>query len=208
MAKTALALFVAKGFEQTTLSDIALALGIGRRTLFRYFPSKNDMVWGNFEQVLERLRVELDAGQPGEPMMQILARAAVASNHYEGEALEDLRIRMTLITSIPALQAHSLVRYAEWRHVVEEFVAGRVQQPPDALIPVLVGHMALGASMAAFVRWVQHPEESLDAHLQIAYGHLAAAFESGVSWGCPDGPPMRPPGPQSTAVACLTDGSP
>lgn len=176
VARTALALFVAQGFEETTLADIAGAVGIGRRTLFRYFPSKNDMVWGNFETVLHRLRAGLADAPPGEPMIDTLARAAVASNHYEGEALQDLRLRMTLITSVPALQAHSMVRYAEWRQVVAEFVAQRTGQQPHDLTPVLVGHMALGASMAAFVRWVRHPEECLDGHLTTAYRHLAQAF--------------------------------
>ncbi|MGH2893561.1 MAG: TetR family transcriptional regulator, partial [Solirubrobacteraceae bacterium] len=59
LAGTALTLFVRDGFEETTLDDIATAVGVGRRTLFRYFSSKNDLVWGNFDGVLERLRAEL-----------------------------------------------------------------------------------------------------------------------------------------------------
>lgn len=177
MARTALALFVAQGFDETTLADVASAVGVGRRTLFRYFSSKNDLVWGDFEGLLERLRAELAAAPPEEKMMDTLGRAVVASNHYEGEALEDLRLRMRLITTVPALQAHSMVRYAEWRQVVSEFVADRLCQRPDDVTPLMVGHMALGASMAAFVRWVMHPEESLDAHLRIAYEHLGRAFD-------------------------------
>lgn len=177
VARTALALFVERGFEETTLADVANAVGIGRRTLFRYFASKNDMVWGNFEMVLDRLREGLAHAVPGERMMDTLARAVVASNHYEGEALEDLHLRMTLITSVPALQAHSMVRYAEWRQVVAEFAAERLRQEPEDATPLMVGHMALGASMAAFVRWVMHPEENLDALLRVAYGHLTRAFD-------------------------------
>ncbi|HEX3975430.1 MAG TPA: mycofactocin system transcriptional regulator [Solirubrobacteraceae bacterium] len=177
LASTALTLFVRDGFEETTLDDIAAAVGVGRRTLFRYFSSKNDLVWGNFDGVLDRLRVELAAADPGEPMMETLGRAVVASNTYEGAALQELRLRMTLITSVPALQGHSMVRYADWRHVVAEFVAERRGQEPGDLIPLTVGHMALGASMSAFVRWVSHPDEDLLAHLRTGYQHLARAFE-------------------------------
>jgi mycofactocin system transcriptional regulator len=177
LASTALTLFVRDGFDETTLDDIATAVGVGRRTLFRYFSSKNDLVWGNFDGVLERLRVALAAADPSEPMMETLGRAVVASNTYEGEALEELRLRMTLITSVPTLQAHSMVRYADWRHVVAEFVAQRLGQSPDDLIPLTVGHMALGASMSAFVRWVSHPDEDLLAHMRTGYQHLARAFE-------------------------------
>ncbi|MGZ4168846.1 MAG: mycofactocin system transcriptional regulator [Solirubrobacteraceae bacterium] len=178
LASIALTLFVRHGFEETTLDDIASEVGVGRRTLFRYFSSKNDLVWGNFDGVLDRLRAELAACDPSDPLMQALGRAVVASNTYEGEALEELRLRMTLITSVPALQAHSMVRYADWRHVVAEFVAERLGLKPDDLVPLTVGHMALGTSMAAFGRWVSHPEEDLLAHLRVGYGHLARAFEN------------------------------
>jgi len=177
VARAALALFVAQGFEETTLADVADAAGIGRRTLFRYFASKNDLVWGDFEGALDRLRAQLAQARPGETMMQTLARAVVASNHYEGAALEDLRLRVRLITTVPALQAHSTVRYGEWRRVVSEFVARRLRQAPDDVTPLMIGHMALGASMAAFVRWVTHPEESLDGHLRATYEHLTRAFD-------------------------------
>lgn len=177
LASTALALFAQDGFEETTLDDIADAVGVGRRTLFRYFSSKNDLVWGNFDGVLDRLRVGLADTNPGEPMMETLARAVVSSNHYEDEALEELRVRMTLITSVPALQAHSMVRYADWRRVVAGFVAERLHQEPDDLVPLTVGHMALGVSIAAFVRWVSHPEEDLLAHLRAGYRLLARACD-------------------------------
>ena len=177
LAGIALTLFVRNGFEETTLDDIASEVGVGRRTLFRYFSSKNDLVWGNFDGVLDRLRGELAAADPSEPMMQTLGRAVVASNTYEGEALEELRLRMTLITTVPALQAHSMVRYADWRHVVAEFVAERLGVDADDLIPLTVGHMALGASMSAFVRWVSHPDEDLRAHMRTGYRHLARAFD-------------------------------
>lgn len=178
VARTALELFVRDGFEQTTLSDVADAMHVGRRTLFRYFESKNDMVWGDFDAVLDRLRTLLAGVGPEDDTMEALGRAVVASNHYEGEALEDLRMRMTLITTVPALQAHSMVRYAAWRRVVSEFVAGRMGLTPDDLLPLAIGQMALGASMAAFVRWVEHPEEDLEEHLRTVYDALARGFST------------------------------
>lgn len=181
VARTALELFVERGFEETTLSDVADATHVGRRTLFRYFSSKNDMVWGDFEAVLHRLRALLAEVAPDEDTMGALARCAVESNHYEGAALEDLRMRMTLITTVPTLQAHSMVRYAAWRRVVSEFVAERMGMSPDDLVPLAIGQMALGASMAAFVRWVEHPEEDLEEHLRTVYDALASGF----------GPPSR-----------------
>jgi len=94
VARTALELFARQGFEETTMDDIAVALGVGRRTLFRYFRSKNDMVWGDFDRVLRRLRAHLEAAPAQAPLMDALAEAVVASNRYDDAQLPELRIRI------------------------------------------------------------------------------------------------------------------
>ena len=169
VARTALEMFAERGFEDTTVDDIAEALGVSRRTLFRYFASKNDMVWGDFDWVLARLRRCLDATGPREPLHEALGRAVVESNRYEDDQLPELRIRMRLITGVPALQAHSALRYAEWREVIAVWVARRVACQPGDLIPQTVAHAALGTSMAAFLVWVDDPTSDLVANLEEAY---------------------------------------
>jgi mycofactocin system transcriptional regulator len=178
VGRTALRLFAERGFEETTVEEIAAASGVSRRTLFRYYASKNDMVWGDFDFVLSRLRAELHATGEGEPIMEALRRAVVASNHYEPAELPELRIRLTLISTVPALQAHSMLRYEAWRRVVAEFVAGRLGLAVDELVPQTVGWAALGASLAAFVRWVAHPEEDLEEHLRSSYDVLVSGQQA------------------------------
>lgn len=173
ISAVALDLFARHGFDETTVDDIAEATGISRRTLFRYFPSKNDMVWGDFDWVLARLRGYLAERPSGEPLLTAISEAVIASNRYDDEQLPELRIRMTLITTVPALQAHSMLRYADWRAVIAEFAAERLGQRPDEIVPQAIGHAALGSSMAAFVRWVDHPEEDLENNLRAAYDLLA-----------------------------------
>src|SRR4051794_35529599 len=106
----ALALFARLGFEATTVEAIAAAAGTSRRTVFRYFPSKNDIVWGDFDSVLERLRADLAAAPSAEPLLEALRRAVVSSNTYPASQLPELRARLTLISTVPALQAHSMLR--------------------------------------------------------------------------------------------------
>jgi TetR/AcrR family transcriptional regulator, regulator of mycofactocin system len=178
VTRTALGLFAERGFDETTVDDIADALGVSRRTLFRYFASKNDMAWGDFDWVLARLRRCLEATGRDEPLHEALGRAVVESNRYEDEQLPELRIRMRLITGVPALQAHSTLRYAEWRAVIAEFVADRLGCRPDDLVPQTVAHAALGTSMAAFLVWVDEPASDLVENLREAYRLLGSGLRA------------------------------
>lgn len=171
----ALDLFAERGFEATTVDDIAAAVGVGRRTLFRYFDSKNDIAWGDFDAVMERLRVALDEGDEL-PLMEALRHGVVESNSYPPDQQPGLRTRMTLITGSAALQAHSALRYAEWRGVVAEWAAARLGEAPDDLRPRVLGYVALGSAMASFERWVASEDEDLLALLDEAFVVLAAGF--------------------------------
>lgn len=183
VSRAALELFARHGFDETTMERIAAELGIGRRTLFRYFASKNDMVWGDFDRVLGRLHADLTAADPRLPVMTAVRHAAVSSNTYPDDALPELRIRMTLITTVPALQAHSMIRYAEWREVIASFAARRLRCSSDDLVPQSIGHAALAASTAAFSHWVDHPQKDLLVLLDRCYGLLEAGFDAAAVAG-------------------------
>lgn len=177
VSQYALQLFAHRGFEATTLDDIATGLGIGRRTLFRYFDSKNDMVWGDFDSVLRRLDDELRARPVDLPLVDAVRTAVIESNTYPALAQADLRIRMTLITTVPALQAHSMLRYADWRNVIAEVAAERLGASAHDLVPRSLGYAALAASTAAFTHWVEHPGEDLLKLMDRSYRLMAAGFD-------------------------------
>ncbi len=176
IARGALELFERNGFDETTVEDIAAAAGISRRTLFRYFESKRDIVWGEFDVELVRLSEHLHEAPADEPLMDVLRRAVVSTNRFGAGELDELRIRVNLISTVPALVAHSAVRYAEWRRVVAEFAAERLGEEPDDLGPQTVAHAALGAAMAAFARWAHHDAENLSGEVDRALRFLATGF--------------------------------
>ena len=130
LEQVAFDLFAVNGFELTTVDEIAAAAGIGRRTFFRYFPSKNDVPWGMFEVELERMRARLKECPRDVPLMDAIRVALVDFNRVEPDQIPWHRRRMELILRVPALLAHSTLRLASWRAVIAEFVAERTGLAP------------------------------------------------------------------------------
>jgi TetR/AcrR family transcriptional regulator, regulator of mycofactocin system len=159
--RVAFALFARSGFEETTVEDIAAAAGIGRRTFFRYFASKNDVVWGEFDAGLGHLRTVLDGADPEGSWMADLRGAVIDFNSLDPAQVPLHRDRMELILHVPALQAYATLMYARWREVVSEFVAARTGAKPDDFLPRLVGHTTLAAAVAAYEQWLAEPDTSL-----------------------------------------------
>ncbi len=85
LEQVAFDLFDRQGFEHTTVDDIAAAAGIGRRTFFRYFGSKNDVPWGDFDGELVRMRQRLCATPPDAALMDAIGEAVVDFNWMPAE---------------------------------------------------------------------------------------------------------------------------
>ena len=176
LEQTAFTLFAANGFDETTVDDIAVAAGIGRRTFFRYFPSKNDVPWGAFELELERMRVRLKACPRETPLMTAIRLALIDFNHVPAEQVPMHRRRMELILRVPTLLAHSTLRFTAWRQVVAEFVAERTGLRPDELAPQTIAHAVLGVALAAYEHWLDDESADLGTLLDDAMRELDAAF--------------------------------
>lgn len=159
--RVAFRLFAEHGFDGTTLEAIARAVGVGRRTLFRYFESKNDIPWGQFDQTLARFGDILDSMPADLPLAEAVHLGVCEFNEFAPDADPPHIQRMRLVLETPALQAHSVLRYQAWRQVVAEFVARRLGLEPDDALPSLIGHLSLSLSLAAYDAWLKEPERSL-----------------------------------------------
>ncbi len=177
LERLAFELFAARGFDETTVDDIAAAAGIGRRTFFRYVPSKNDLVWGDFEKQLAGLRRLLAEADPAEPLMAVLHRAVLELNRFDPRTTAEYRRRMQLILAAPTLRADATLRYEAWRAVVAEFTSHRTGHPRDALLPRLVANVLLSAALTSYEQWLSHEEgPTLEELLDTALTHAATGL--------------------------------
>lgn len=180
LERAAFALFDERGFDHTSIDDIADAAGIGRRTFFRYYPSKNDLVWGNFEQELRKMRTSLEASDPATPLMEAIRDSVVSFNLIVPGNEQAHRRRMRMILGVPTLVANSTLRFAAWRAEIARFAAARLGMADDDLVPVVIGYSALGASIAAYEQWLKSDAADLSALLRQAFDQLAAGLRHGA----------------------------
>lgn len=177
-------LFAERGYDDTTVDDIAAAAGIARRTFFRYYRSKADVVWGDFDAELDRFRAWLGGVDADMPMMTAIHQAVTDFNRLPADQIAQHRRRMSLILGVPTLLANSTLRFSQWRAAVAEFAARRLGSDPDDLLPNVVAYSALGAALAAYDQWLRDDRADLVATIDRALGELASGFHQ---TDCPGG---------------------
>jgi mycofactocin system transcriptional regulator len=174
----ALALFTEHGFAQTSVEQIAAGAGVSKRTFFRYFDSKTAVLWHDFDNEVDELRAAFAKVPPSKPVMAAIREVVVSVNRYRAEDVPELRTRMRLIGSDPALQASAAVRYDAWEREVSAFAASRIGEPAEALVPLAIGRTTLAACRAAYDVWLARADADLTAYLDHALRALAAGFRS------------------------------
>ena len=168
LEQIALQLFDEQGFEATTVEQISERAGVSRRTFFRYFDSKAAVLWSEFDQEVELLHQLLREAPPERPLVEAIKQAVLAANHYGVDDVAELRTRMKVISTVPALGASAAVHYDNWAGALSEFAARRLGLPRADLIPQAIGFSALGVCRAAFDQWVQRQDADLINYLDLA----------------------------------------
>lgn len=177
IAGVALDLFAAQGFDAVSVDDVARASGISRRTLFRYYPSKSAIPWGDFDSHLRELECLLDEVGPDVPMKAALRAALLAFNTFDGSEAPRHRRRMRVILETAELQAYSMRMYAGWRDVIASFVARRLGVKPTELAPQSIAWLMLGVALSAYEYWLADEAFELPVALGQAFDTVADGLE-------------------------------
>jgi len=172
----ALRLFIEKGYDTTTVEEIAAAAGVSHMTFFRYFPRKEEVVeYDEYDPLLE----ELVAARPvEEPPLTALHRALRAGlEHILATDREELLIRTRLILRNPALRSRNLLAQEATRDLLARALARRAGLPEPDLAATVQASAALGAIGPAAMAWAESDDADFVALIDEAFEALA----SGVS---------------------------
>lgn len=151
LTRAAMALFLERGFEATTLDDIAAAADISRRSFFHYFDSKEDVVFAWHEEITAALVAEIAARPASESMLAAAenAIAAMVRQIEPGETIAMARLKR----DNPALQARDQVKYEQLERALAEALARRAGHKAEKLGARLVAMIATGAMRIGGELW-------------------------------------------------------
>lgn len=167
LAQVALRLFQERSYDSVSAAEIASAAGISRRSLFRYFPTKADLVWDRFDQSLEILRTALPTA-PGEPVKA--AKAALLMVADQTQVVELTRERLQLIGSHAELFAFGMRKLQQQAEILRLYLLERGLSALEARV------IASGLTMASFSGYLHWASASEEEHPLPVIGEAMGAL--------------------------------
>ena len=154
IATTAITLFIANGFDATTIDDVVAATGVARRTFFRYFATKEDVVLGYLADLGDTLCAALAARPPQEQVWEALRRAMDDAKSVYMSDPARMKAILGLCDETPSLRARHAEKAGHWRRGLTVELARRLDVDPTAdLRPAVYAAAAIGALDAVGEAW-------------------------------------------------------
>jgi AcrR family transcriptional regulator len=152
IAQTARRLFKEHSFDAVTVDDIAREADVSRKTVFNYFPTKEELFFSGMEvfeaQLLEAIRLR----KPGESIFTAFVRFITESRGLlaadDPDAAERLHAISRMITESPRLQAHEQQIYAGYAAALAGLIADETQAGPDDVAPWIAANAMIGIHKA------------------------------------------------------------
>jgi AcrR family transcriptional regulator len=184
LAQAAFDLFAERGYEQTTVDDIAERAGLGRATFFRNYRSKEDVIFPDHDQLLDQVRDRLRSASHGTALAAACDAVRLVLLHYLDEG-ELARRRYALTSTVPALRDREIVSVARYQRLFREYIAGRAASrgEPAELQAELMAATIASAHNHVLRRWLRgeaaDPVRELDAAMRQVITLFAARVPDG-----------------------------
>ena len=176
LSTAAFALFDERGYEHSTVDDIAKRAGVGRMTFFRAFPSKDDVILPDHEAILAAVRARLAASSRETSPLAVSDSARLVLRHYLDEG-DVARSRYKLTSSVPALRHREAASVQQYQRVFRDFVHGWMGGDPATALPAeLMATSVVTAHNYVLRRWLRGLTEQPEAELDAAMAQVMTLF--------------------------------
>jgi AcrR family transcriptional regulator len=169
----ALRLFVEKGYDATTVDEIAAAAGVSHMTFFRYFPRKEDVVeYDEYDPLL----LELIAARPPHepPMVALHAAIRTGLEQIIATDREALLVRIRLILRNPVLRSRNVLAQEQTRDLFARVLADRAGLPEPDLACMVQAMAAIAVVAQAAAAWGEGVDDDYVALVDEAFAALVA----------------------------------
>jgi AcrR family transcriptional regulator len=147
LSRQAIQLFTQKGFEETTIDEIVDPLAVSKRTFFRYFATKEDLVFAWYEELTSELVRALEARPKGETPFESVCETLLSLLHYYDENPKWALTMTRLAKATPALVGKSFEKRSIWERELAKVLAKRLPNTPTRDVTARV---TVAAALAAF----------------------------------------------------------
>lgn len=172
LVDSAMTLFSERGFESTSVDDVAAHAGVGRTTFFRHFPTKEDVVFPDHDALLARVGARLATGTAATARTALEEASRLVLDHYLAEG-ETARQRYRLIRAVPPLRHRELASVHRYGRLFSDHLRAWLGDEGDAMLRAeLTAAAVITAHNHVLRRWlrgeVEEPQAALTAALDLA----------------------------------------
>jgi AcrR family transcriptional regulator len=176
LVSAAFELFAERGYEQTTVDDIAERAGVGRTTFFRTFRSKDDVIFPDHEQLLGAIEARLAASTAETSVVAVSDAARLVLRHYLVEG-DRARHRYALTKSVPALRDRERAGIQQYTALFQRFLRRWMgDEPSRALRAELMANAVVTAHNHVLRRWLRGASEEPEAEFGTAISEVVDLF--------------------------------
>ncbi|MER6097693.1 TetR family transcriptional regulator [Streptomyces sp. NPDC001728] len=209
LATAAMELFATKGYEATTVDEIAATAGVARRTFFRHFRSKEEAIFPDHDDTLVRAEAVLNAAPPHEHPLDTVCRGIkeVMKMYAGSPSVSVARYRLT--REVPTLREREIASVARYERLFTRYLLGHFDERDhhdgndDPLLAEVAASAVVTAHNHVLRRWLRAGGEGdVETQLDHAFAIVRETFGSGIGAGRPAPSPASPsPSPLSASRA-------
>jgi AcrR family transcriptional regulator len=174
LARTALELFADRGYDTTTVADIADRAGLTKSTFFRHFNDKREVLFGGRDDMLSLIAESVAAAPPGTPPVEcVTALLHALGRYFPADQRPLAATRAAVIAAHPGLRERELLKGAQMTTAIKDALRARDIDDVTARFTATIGMLAFEL---AYQRWATTPatDKTFDDHISAAVTELTA----------------------------------
>ncbi|WP_418961532.1 TetR family transcriptional regulator [Streptomyces tritici] len=213
LAAAAMELFATKGYEATTVDEIAAAAGVARRTFFRHFRSKEEAIFPDHDDTLVRAEAVLNAAPPHEHPLDTVCRGIkeVMKMYAGSPAVSVERYRLT--REVPTLREREIASVARYERLFTRYLLGHFDERDhhdgndDPLLAEVAASAVVTAHNHVLRRWLRAGGQGdVEAQLDHAFAIVRETFGTGIGARPATAAPAAQEQPEQPAATASAEG--